>query len=201
MTDKSALRQHMKTFREELSARDPDAGETLAEKFPMRLFERYGPVVSAYHPIGAEIDTLPLIARLRTAGARIALPRVEDCEITFRAWDADAPLETGLFGVRQPAASAEVLRPTLVLMPLLAFDRMGNRLGYGGGYFDRALASLRGSGRAFACALAFQGQHIDRLPADDHDQPLDWAVTEAGNFPIFMMRNMANGAPNGDDAA
>lgn len=191
----------MKALREELSARDPDAGETLAERFPMRLFERYGPVVSAYHPISAEIDTRPLIEKLRSAGAQIALPRVEGGEIVFRSWVKNAALEDGLFGVKQPRADAEILRPTLVLMPLLAFDRMGNRLGYGGGYFDRALSGLRASGRAFACALAFNGQHVDSLPADEHDQPLDWAVTEAGNFPIFMMRNMANNAPNGDDAA
>ena len=86
-TDKAQLRQQMKTLRAELGARDPDAGETLAGKFPMKLLQRYGPVVSAYWPIGSEIDPLPLVRRLKNeGGADICLPRVEaDGAMTFRA--------------------------------------------------------------------------------------------------------------------
>ena len=74
---KNALRASLKELREELSARDPDAGEALAERFPEKLLQRFGPVVAAYWPIGSEIDPRPLIARLRSLGATIALPRVE----------------------------------------------------------------------------------------------------------------------------
>lgn len=195
---KDQLRAQLKELRAELSARDPDAGETLADKFPMKLFERYGPMVSAYWPIGSEIDPFPLIRRLKNeARADICLPRVEDDgSMTFRAWAPGNSLEDRPFGLKEPPADTEIVTPTLVLTPLLGFDRQGNRLGYGKGHYDRALTRLREHGRVFVCGLAFFGQEVDALPAEDHDIPLDWMMTERGSIPLFMMRAMANGAPS-----
>lgn len=191
MSDKQALRIQMKELRAEAAARDPDAGETLAEIFPMKLLERYGPEVAGYMPIGAEIDPRPLMQRLEKSGAELSLPRVEaDNSMTYRRWSSGEPLERGPFGLDQPGASAPEVTPTLILTPLLAFDDLGNRLGYGQGHYDRALTELRREGRAFACALAFHVQMIDAIPSEPHDQPLDWAITEAGSVPLFMMRNM-----------
>ena len=130
--EKAALRRELKTLREEAHARDPDAGETLATKFPLKLLERYGPVVAGYLPIGSEIDPLPLMERIEGEGAKLALPRLEtDGSMTFRAWSQGAGLEDGPMGLRQPLEGADLVHPTLVLMPLLAFDGMGVRLGYG----------------------------------------------------------------------
>jgi 5-formyltetrahydrofolate cyclo-ligase len=194
--DKTQLRAAMKELRAELSARDPDAGETLADKFPMKLLERYGPMVSAYWPIGSEIDPFPLIRRLKNEGdADICLPRVEDDgSMTFRAWAPGNPLEDRPFGLQEPPAETEIVNPTLVLTPLLGFDRSGNRLGYGKGHFDRALEKLRAEGRVFVCGLAFFGQEVDSIPAEPHDIPLDWVMTERGSIPLFMMRAMADTA-------
>ena len=190
--DKAALRAEMKEAREELSARDPDAGETVADKFPLKLLERYGPVVAAYLPIGSELDTRPLIAKLVKAGAQIALPRVEDDgHMTYRQWTDGDSLEDRPFGLKEPFTSAPILTPTLVLAPLLAYDRNGNRLGYGKGHYDRALSDLRKNGRVFVCGLAFHGQEVDEVPNEPHDIPLDWVVTERGSIPIFMMRTFA----------
>lgn len=192
MDDKQALRARMKALRSEASARDPDAGERLAELFPMKLLDRYGPDVAGYMAIGAEIDALPLMQRLERAGAELSLPRVEpDGGLTFRHWSPGEPLERGRFGLGEPGETAPVTRPSLILVPCLAFDENGHRLGYGQGHYDRALAALRAEGRAFACALAFKVQMVKALPAEPHDQPLDWAVTEVGSVPLFMMRNMA----------
>ena len=198
--DKDQLRAAMKELRAELSARDPDAGETLASKFPMKLLERYGPVVSAYWPIGSEIDPFPLIRRLKNEGdADICLPRVEDDgTMTFRAWAPGNPLEARPFGLQEPPADTERVNPTLVLTPLLGFDRSGNRLGYGKGHYDRALEKLRAEGRVFVCGLAFFGQEVERIPAEPHDIPLDWVMTERGSIPLFMMRAMAENAPETD---
>ena len=191
--EKGALRQQMKVLREELAARDPDAGETLADKFPMKLLERYGPMVAAYWPIGSEMDPFPLIRKLKNFGdADICLPRVEDDgRMTFRAWAPGNALEDAVFDLRQPPSDTEVVSPTLILAPLLAFDRKGNRLGYGKGHYDRALAKLRAEGRVFVCGLAFQGQEVDELPAEPHDIPLDWVMTERGSIPLFMMNALA----------
>jgi len=203
VTDKAALRTEMKALRDELAARNPDAGEDIAERFPMRLLERYGPEVAGYLAIGSEVDALPLMRRLEKAGAELSLPRIEaDGALSYRRWSPGEPLETGLFGLREPQPSAPDVSPTLILTPLLAFDGLGNRLGYGKGHYDRALGRLRQDGRAFACAVAYHGQMLDAVPAEPHDQPLDWAITEAGSVPLFMMRNMrAISASGGGDAA
>ncbi len=191
--EKAALRRQMRVLRDELAARAPDAGEEIAARFPMKLFERYGPVVSGYWPIGSEIDARPLMQRLQAEGAELCLPRVGDegTGITFHAWAPGDPLEARPFGLSEPLASAPQLKPSLLLVPLLAFDPAGHRLGHGKGYYDRALAELRAAGPAFACALAFAGQQVDSVPAGSHDEPLDWAMTEAGSVPLFMARALA----------
>ena len=198
--DKDVLRAEMKIMRDELAARDPDAGETLADKFPLKLFERYGPTVAVYLPVGSEIDPRPLMGKLIDAGANLALPCVqEDGSMVYRAYQRGDMLEKRPFGLLEPNAEVPKVNPTLVLTPLLAFDRSGNRLGYGKGHYDRALTRLREEGRVFVCGLAFFGQEVDAVPAEPHDVPLDWVMTERGSIPLFMMRAMAETTP--DDVA
>lgn len=188
--DKTALRHRMRTLRAEAAARDPDAADALAGIFPMKLLERYGPVVAGYCAINEELDPGPLIARLAKAGGETCMPRIEaDGRLSWRQWAPGEPLERRPFGLSEPTADAPEMVPTLVLTPLLAFDTQGNRLGYGKGHYDAALAHLRARGRAFACAVAYAAQQIDRVPSEPHDQPLDWAVTPIGSVPLFMMRN------------
>lgn len=194
--DKQALREDMKVVRDELAARDPDAGETLADKFPLKLLERYGPTVAVYLPIGSEIDPRPLMGKLIRAGANLALPCVQDDgSMIYRAYTRGDMLEKRPFGLLEPNPEVPEVEPTLVLTPLLAFDRTGNRLGYGKGHYDRALTRLREKGRVFVCGLAFFGQEVEAVPAEPHDVPLDWVMTERGSIPIFMMRAMAETAP------
>ena len=189
--DKTQLRHRMRTLRAEAAARDPDAADKLADLFPMKLLERYGPVVAGYVAINEEIDPAPLMQRLSRAGAELCLPRIEDDgRMTWRLWSIGEPLERRPFGLSEPGLDAPEVNPTLILTPLLAFDAMGNRLGYGKGHYDRAISSLRSAGRAFACALAYPAQQIDSVPSEPHDQPLDWALTPIGSVPLFMMRNM-----------
>lgn len=196
----------MRTLRAEAAARDPDSAEKLADHFPMKLLERYGPVVAGYVAINEEIDPSHLLKKLARAGAELCLPRIEDDgeTMTWRLWSPGEPLERRPFGLSEPGADAPVAAPTLILTPLLAFDGMGNRLGYGKGHYDRAVGQLRQDGRAFCCALAYAAQQIDAVPSDPHDQPLDWAVTPIGSVPLFMMRNMKalteSGGPGGDAA-
>ncbi len=188
MIDKSELRHHMRHIREEAAARDPDAADKLADVFPLKLLERYGPVVAGYLKIGDEMDPTPLMRKLAAAGAETCLPRVEaEGRLSFRLWAPGEPLDDGPHGLREPAADAPLATPTLLLTPALAIDGAGQRLGYGKGYYDRALAELRAKGRAFACALVYRDQMIETVPAEPHDQVMDWAITEAGSIPLFMM--------------
>lgn len=190
--DKTNLRHRMRTIRAEAAARDPDSAEKLAEHFPMKLLDRYGPVVAGYVAINEEIDPSILMLKLARAGAELCLPRIEDDRetMTWRLWTPGEPLERRPFGLSEPSKDAPLASPTLILTPLLAFDGMGNRLGYGKGHYDRAVERLRADGRTFSCALAFDAQQIDNVPSEAHDQPLDWAVTPIGSVPLFMMRNM-----------
>ena len=188
---KAILRGHMREIRAEAAARDPDASLRLAERFPIKLFQRYGPVVSGYVAFNDELDPAPLLERLRGLGGRICLPRLEDNgAMSFR--DAGSGgLESGPFGLTQPSSRAEELRPSLVLAPLLAFDARGARLGYGKGYYDRAIAQLRLTGRVFYLGLAYAQQQADVVPADRSDIPLDWVETPLNSVPLFLGRAMA----------
>ena len=198
--EKNLLRVALKERREELAARDPDAGETLADKFPMKLFERYGPTVALYLPIGSEIDPKPLMGKLVAAGAKLALPCVQDDgSMVYRAYTRGDMLEQRPFGLLEPNPEVPEVNPTLVITPLLGFDRNGNRLGYGKGHYDRALTRLREQGRVFVCGLAYFGQEVEEVPAEPHDVPLDWVMTERGSIPLFMMRAMSENAPNAAD--
>ncbi len=189
--DKSELRARLKALRAEAAARDPDAAETLAGSFPLKLLDRFGPVVAGYVAIGDEMDPAPLMRRLAATGAELCLPRVgADGRLSFHAWTLGEPLIDGPFGLKEPPAEAPEATPTLLLVPLLGFDSKGGRVGYGKGHYDRALARLRTEGRAFACGLAFKAQQVDDALSEDHDEPLDWAMTEAGSVPLFMIRAM-----------
>jgi 5-formyltetrahydrofolate cyclo-ligase len=143
--------------------------------------EAPGTVVSLYDPIRTEIDPRPAVAgaagRLRLAMPVIAGPGLP---LAFRAWSPGATMEPGPFGVAVPAVG-DTLEPTVLVVPMLAFDRRGFRLGYGGGFFDRTLAGLRaGGGRVRAIGYAFAAQQVAELPVDPTDEPLDVIVTETG---------------------
>lgn len=134
----------------------------------------------------SEIDPRLLLNRLGEAGAVLCLPDVvaEGTPLEFRRWTPHDRLDSGRFGTSVPAQSAEVLVPDLVLVPMLAFDREGHRMGYGGGYYDRTIARLREDGDVLAVGLAFSGQVRDDLPVGPHDMRLDWIVTESAALPV-----------------
>jgi len=141
-----------------------------------------GTVIAGYLPIRSEPDLRPLLARFRERGARLCLPVVLDREtIVFRDFVRGADLVKTGFGTSGPGADAEVLDPDILMMPLSSFDSRGNRLGYGAGHYDRAIAKLHAKGRSpLLIGTAFSLQEIDTLPAEDHDVPLDMILTEQG---------------------
>ncbi len=173
--------------RAEAAAEDPVAtGYALCERF---LGEQVRGtidfpkdcVVSAYWPIGSEIDPRPLMTHLHKAGHPIALPVIfaPGDPLLFRAWRPDDPLEQAGFGTQVPLATQPELSPRVLIVPLLAFDRAGYRLGYGGGFYDRTLVRLRASGPVLAVGVAYAAQEVAHVPRDGSDQPVDWIVTEA----------------------
>lgn len=141
-----------------------------------------GAIVSAYAAMGAEIDPARLIERLAGEGYRTCLPVVTPLgnPLTFRAWAPGQPLVAHTWGIREPADDAAEIEPDVLLIPLLAFDRRGVRLGYGGGYYDRTLETLRARKRVTAVGLAFAEQEVAQAPFGGHDQRLDWVLLPDG---------------------
>lgn len=142
---------------------------------------RPGPV-SAYWPMGDEFDVLPALRALEADGWGCCLPVVAQRggPLVFRAWRTGDLLIDGGFGTSVPTAAAIVVVPRVLLVPLLAFDARGFRLGYGGGYYDRTLAALRRTGDVLAIGVAFAAQEIDQVPCEDFDERLDLIATERG---------------------
>lgn len=171
--------------RRALAAGWPDAAREAAAALPIErlpAFEWF----SSYHAVGSELDPAPLAARLAAAGGRLALPVTmgADAALEFRAWRKFDVPEVDAFGVPSPPADAPVVRPELVICPLLGFDRNGGRLGQGGGHYDRTLAALRAGGPVFVLGLAYAGQEVEPLALEAHDQRLDAILTETGYIEV-----------------
>lgn len=141
-----------------------------------------GNVVSGFWPIRSEMDIRPLMFALRATGGRLCLPAIIDREtIEFRELLRETAMIDMGFGTVGPGPEADVLQPDLMLVPLAAFDDRGHRVGYGGGYYDRAIARLKADERDLhLIGIAFDCQRIERVPDEAHDQPLDAILTESG---------------------
>jgi 5-formyltetrahydrofolate cyclo-ligase len=157
------------------------AADAAARRLVALLEDRPGAAAaSGYLPIRDEIDPVPAMLALRARGVRVAVPVIEAkaTPLRFREWTPDCVMVPGPFGTRMPGAG-DWLTPELLLVPLLAFDRAGHRLGYGGGYYDRTIARLRAEGPVRAVGFAYAAQEVARVPVESTDAPLDAIVTEA----------------------
>jgi 5-formyltetrahydrofolate cyclo-ligase len=145
---------------------------------------RPGMVVSGYSPIRSELDPIPLMHALAAQGARLALPVIaaRDRPLSFRAWSTGDRLARGPFGILEPLPEAAEITPDIVLVPLAAFDRLGHRIGYGAGHYDRTLPPLRTARNIVAIGMAFAAQEIAVVPALPHDVALDYVLTETQSF-------------------
>jgi 5-formyltetrahydrofolate cyclo-ligase len=177
---KAALRREAMARRD---ARPADsrkaAAETIAaRKFPLAVAP--DTIVSGFMPLQTEIDPLPLMRTLAEAGAALALPVVagRGKPLVMRAWHWGDPLAEGVWGIREPKPEAAEVEPDILLVPLLAFDRAGHRIGYGAGYYDLTMTGLRARKAITAVGVAFADQEIPVVPATPHDARLDLVLTE-----------------------
>jgi 5-formyltetrahydrofolate cyclo-ligase len=134
-------------------------------------------MIGGYAAMTSELDPLPILESFRENGHRIALPWFANRTADMVYKIADGPLERGPFGIMQPDAENPTIEPDTVMVPLVAADRFGNRIGQGQGHFDRYLAKLRAKRPVVAIGLAWECQIADQLPADPWDQPLDYIAT------------------------
>lgn len=166
------------------------AHKTLGDRAGLMLAQHELPIerkserasLSGFYPYQAEINVLPLLARLASEGWQTALPVVmaKGAPLTFRAWAPGEPTGRGIWDIHIPLETAPELQPDVLLVPMLAFDRRGYRLGYGGGFYDRTLAELRKLKPVTAIGVAYAEQETAEVPVSDYDEPLDWILTERG---------------------
>jgi 5-formyltetrahydrofolate cyclo-ligase len=156
---------------------DPALGLALTETVLREAPPPPGAVVAGFWPMGREIDIRPLLLVLAARGHGIVLPVTtkRGLPLLFRRWHPGDSLVRGAFGTQQPGPEAEPLAPDWLLVPLLAFDREGRRLGYGAGYYDRTLAALTG---AYALGVGYAAQEVPEVPAGPDDMPLQAVATE-----------------------
>jgi 5-formyltetrahydrofolate cyclo-ligase len=142
-------------------------------------------VISGFFPYKSEISALPLLTRLHGDGWTLAMPVVvgEGLPLTFRIWAPGEPTVAGIWNIPVPAETSPEGLPDVLLVPMLAFDARGYRLGYGGGFYDRTLIKLRALKPIVAIGVAYSGQEVAEVPRADHDQPLDYIMTEKATFP------------------
>ncbi|MBU2359811.1 MAG: 5-formyltetrahydrofolate cyclo-ligase [Alphaproteobacteria bacterium] len=139
-----------------------------------------GVPLSGYLPMRTEIDPLPAMAEAAAHGP-VGVPLIVGAgqPLVFRTWTPGAATKAGTFGTSLPVAGADMV-PQILIVPLVAFDARGGRLGYGGGFYDRTLEGLRKAGPVLAIGYAFAAQQAEVLPLEPTDQPLDMIVTETG---------------------
>lgn len=182
--EKKALRRALRARRAAAVARCGRAGPALRHVLTAAVPTPEGAVVGGFLPMGDEIDVLPAISALRASEHDIAMPVVvgRGEPLLFRQWRPDDPLEDGPLGTRHPCETAPVLRPDVLIVPLLGYDRRGYRLGYGGGYYDRTVAALRSAGDLLAIGVGFADQEVAEIPRGPQDEAMDWIVTPEEAF-------------------
>ena len=156
-------------------------GATIAARpFPLAIAP--GTVVSGFMPLKSEINPLPLMKALAAAGAQLALPAIagRGLPLTMRAYAFGDDFARGQWGIREPKPDRPEVFPDVLIVPLACFDRAGNRIGYGAGYYDMTIRRLRDMKKVIAVGIAFAVQEIAKVPATERDERLDLVLTETG---------------------
>jgi 5-formyltetrahydrofolate cyclo-ligase len=188
MTDaKSDMRRHALARRDLVSAAEAHAAAAAAAARGAALVAAVAkqarlerPVVSVYWPIRSELNTRPLIDALAAKGWQVVLPVMHKVRhpLVFRDFSPGDDLVKGPFGLSEPADDKAARDPDILFAPLAAFDRRGNRLGYGGGIYDATLSRLRANKAVVAIGVAYACQEVDSVPTEPHDARLDYLLTE-----------------------
>jgi len=180
LISKATLRSEALAKREAVShAHYLEAAQRIAALFLAQPQWRAARIIAGYAPIRGEIDPMPLLAELARHKKQCALPKKRGDRLAFCAYTPGDELRSGAWGILEPKGDPMEVEPDLILVPLLAFDLTGTRLGYGGGYYDRTLADYQAANhQAIAIGLAFAIQQASALPREPHDVRLDAVLTE-----------------------
>jgi 5-formyltetrahydrofolate cyclo-ligase len=177
---KAQIRRDAAARRDALPAAERAAAAATIAARPLPVAVPTGAIVSGFSPLKSEINPVPLMRAFADAGAGLALPVVagRGKPLIMRSWTFGAPLVAGVWGIREPPPDAPEMFPDILIVPLLAFDRTGHRIGYGAGYYDMTIARLRGIKPVIAVGIAYAAQEIAEIPTTERDARLDFVLTE-----------------------
>jgi 5-formyltetrahydrofolate cyclo-ligase len=192
---KAAMRREAALCRQAAYHGFPDAGSALARHLRDHVSLPRDCAVSGYWPLPEEMDVKPSLRDLHATGHRIGLPVVvgRAKPLVFREWRPGMDLVVGNFNVHAPPPDSPEIVPQVLLVPMLAFDLHGYRLGYGGGFYDRTLRKLReaaekAASHVLVIGIAYAAQQVAEVPRGPYDQPLDWIATEKWARPVAGSR-------------
>ncbi len=175
-SQKKLMRVVMKEKRKSLFQNHLDA----SEKVILHFFDFFNlppdTLIGGYWPMGSELDIRSLLNKLTEKRFKCALPCITSKGLIFREWTPSTPLEKGIFQALEPTPSAPIMTPLVLLVPLLAFDKKGHRLGYGQGHFDRFFHHHK----VLTIGVGFKEQEVEKIPHQPHDFALDYILTEEG---------------------
>ena len=135
-------------------------------------------IIGGYYPYNYEIDTLEILEKLEKKNYLISLPKIsKNNKMNFYHWSFKDPLTVNRYGIPEPISKKKV-NPEILLVPLLAYDKELNRLGYGGGFYDRYISNIKYNKKIIKIGLAFSFQKINKLPINQYDKKLDYIITE-----------------------
>ena len=177
---KSDLRKTAFARRDALPAAERQAAAEAIAARPFPLPIKPGLIVSGFSPLRTEINPLPLLRKLAAGGATLALPVVDGrCKpLIMRSYAFGQALNEGVWGIREPKDDAPEVDPDILIVPLAAFDRRGNRIGYGAGYYDMTIKRLRSRKPVIAVGIAYAAQEVPEVPTTPRDERLDLVLTE-----------------------
>jgi 5-formyltetrahydrofolate cyclo-ligase len=188
LEQKQALRARVKAWRAGLTAESKARAGAAVAELGLRFLgaNSLGPnsaaTVAGFAPLADEFRLWPLLRRLNSERVALALPVMQGKgePLLFRAWRPGDATAAGVWGIAEPTPDKPVVTPQILLVPLLAFDRKGWRLGYGGGFYDRTLRGLRAARPIVAVGIGYDEQCVDAVPHLDYDERLDWVLTPSG---------------------
>ena len=177
--EKTRARREAKARRAKVKGRAEKAA-ALIHHFPWAEFKKR--FIAGFAPLHNEIDLGPLMTALYGHDAALCLPvtGAAGTPLSFRVWTPQVELQAGRYGTMEPRGEAALMQPDFIFLPLLAFSPKGERLGYGGGYYDRTIADLRRRHDVFTCGVGFDTQEKNYIPTGPHDIRLDAILTPSG---------------------
>ncbi|MDD3020788.1 MAG: 5-formyltetrahydrofolate cyclo-ligase [Alphaproteobacteria bacterium] len=182
-SDKNNIRQFAKRHRDQIQV-GADWDAQIADNFLQSIPSSEESIISVYYPISSEVDIAPLVEKLWARGQTVCLPVIQGKAqpLLFAEWRRATQMTKGQMGIMEPV-ERHYVDPDIVVVPLLAFDQQGNRIGYGQGHYDATLADLRARKQVWAVGAAYAEQAVLlALPREPHDQKLDFVVTEQRVF-------------------